>query len=94
MVFGTGKNGKSTMLNALLGEDLLPSGTTTCTGNSTEIGAVANAAGKEIVRLHRAGQMLEQTEELEPRGSAESRLKKEWVVDPTITQRQTVSLAF
>ena len=64
MVFGTGKNGKSTMLNALLGEDLLPSGTTTCTGNSTEIGAVANAAGKEIVRLHRAGQMLEQTEEV------------------------------
>ena len=48
MVFGTGKNGKSTMLNALLGEDLLPSGTTTCTGNSTEIGPVKNAAGKEV----------------------------------------------
>ena len=83
MVFGTGKNGKSTMLNALLGEKLLPSGTTTCTGNSTEIGTVKNATGKEIVRLHRAaGGALE--EELGPAGQEEARIKTEWVTDMSI----------
>lgn len=83
MVFGTGKNGKSTMLNALLGENLLPSGSTTCTGNSTEIGGVTNAAGKEIVRLHRAGQAM-QDEELMPSGADESRIRTEWVTDMRI----------
>ena len=87
MVFGTGKNGKSTMLNALLGDDLLPSGTTTCTGNSTEIGPVRNAAGKEIVRLHRAGDPPDKWEEhaLQPPGSS-PRMKPEWVVDMTIDE--------
>jgi septin family protein len=85
MVFGTGKNGKSTMLNALLEDDLLPSGTTTCTGNSTEIGPVRNPAGKEIIRLHRAGDAADKWEEheLEPPGTS-PRMKKEWVVDMTI----------
>lgn len=87
MAFGTGKNGKSTMLNALLGDDLLPSGTTTCTGNSTEIGPVRNAAGKEIVRLHfrAAGDAADRWEEheLEPPGTS-PRMKAEWVTDMTI----------
>ena len=90
MVFGTGKNGKSTMLNALLGEKLLPSGTTTCTGNSTEIGTVKNATGKEIVRLHRNGDPPDKWQELElgPAGQEESRIKTEWVTDMSIDQIQ------
>ena len=87
MVFGTGKNGKSTLLNALLQEDLLPSGTTTCTGNSTEIGAIHNAAGREIVRLHRTGDPADWWEEhpLEPAGSSEgARIRTEWVTDMSI----------
>ena len=85
-MFGTGKNGKSTVLNALLGEELLPSGSTTCTGNITEIGPLENAAGKEIVRLHRVGE-LEGTWEihdLEPASSNGSRVRKEWVTDMSI----------
>ena len=37
MVFGEGKNGKSTVLNALLGEELLPSGQLKLTGNLTVV---------------------------------------------------------
>jgi ribosome biogenesis GTPase A len=86
MVFGTGKNGKSTMLNALLGENLLPSGSTTCTGNSTEIGGVTNAAGKEIVRLHRDGDPMDkwETHELAHGSHEESRIRAEWVTDMSI----------
>ena len=85
MVFGTGKNGKSTVLNALFGEKLLPSGTTTCTGNVTHISRVAN---REVVRLHRRGAPHDtwESRELEPadaEGRA-SRVREEWVTDSSI----------
>ena len=90
MVFGTGKNGKSTVLNALFGEKLLPSGTTTCTGNVTHISRVTNREGREMVRLHRRGAPHDtwESRELEPadaEGRA-SRVREEWVTDSSIDE--------
>lgn len=81
MVFGTGKNGKSTMLNALLEEDLLPSATTTCTGNVIHIGPVKNADGEEVVKLHRRGDDEHEFFKVEPLPQAGDgcRMKSEWV---------------
>eukprot|EP01047_Picozoa_sp_COSAG01_P100126 COSAG01_NODE_30029_length_624_cov_1.876190_1_plen_149_part_10 len=85
VVFGMGKSGKSTMINALLGEELLPSGTTTTTGNITKIGQIKNEAGKERVRLHRAGDPPDRWEEhdLQPVDSS-PRVRHEWTVDMSI----------
>jgi ribosome biogenesis GTPase A len=86
MVFGTGKNGKSTTLNALLGERLLPSGTTTCTGNSTEMVPVKNAAGEEIVRIHDRDQPHDEwrQESLLPVNPTVDRMSEEWVTNERI----------
>jgi hypothetical protein len=54
-VFGEGKNGKSTALNAILGEHILPSAPTTCTGNITVITGLSDASSGRppVARLHR-----------------------------------------
>jgi hypothetical protein len=55
-VFGEGKNGKSTALNAILGEQILPSASTTCTGNITVIRGLSDQTpGRPpVARLHRS----------------------------------------
>jgi hypothetical protein len=86
-VFGTGKNGKSTMINALLGENLLPSGTTTCTGNTTTIGPVENAAGNEIVCTFHQRERMGRIQELGLATTLEEpRVKADWVSDTDITR--------
>jgi ribosome biogenesis GTPase A len=60
-----GKSGKSTMINALLGEELLPSGNTTTTGNIIDIGPIKNKTGRETMRVHRTSDSLDKWEEQE-----------------------------
>lgn len=87
MVFGTGNNGKSTLLNALLGEYLLPSDEVVCTGNTTAIKRVQNAGGEEIALLQYGDTTVQ--EELGPASSrTEPRIKKDWVMDMDISEIQ------
>lgn len=85
-MIGSGNNGKSTVLNALFGESLLPSGTTKCTGNVTRITRVSNPNGLEIAKLHRKGRPEDEWEEhaLAPPDPQTPRIKTEWVTDETI----------
>eukprot|EP01047_Picozoa_sp_COSAG01_P080356 COSAG01_NODE_15591_length_1321_cov_0.988543_1_plen_293_part_10 len=52
MVFGTGSNGKSTLLNAIFGQNLLPTSSIDCTSNITNI---SGTHGREKMMIHRAG---------------------------------------
>jgi GTPase SAR1 family protein len=83
MVFGEGKNGKSTMLNALLGENLLPCGDITCTGNITKLTKVG-PDGAEKVRLHNKRTRTWSIKQLSAPHPELSRVKEEWVMDPDI----------
>eukprot|EP01047_Picozoa_sp_COSAG01_P014179 COSAG01_NODE_686_length_14245_cov_95.096140_1_plen_622_part_10 len=80
MVFGSGKNGKSTLLNAILGENMLPASDIPCTANTTSISRVVNPSGREIVKLHKMGDPPDKWYEhdLPPPGPG-PRLQPKWV---------------
>jgi GTP-binding protein EngB required for normal cell division len=80
MVFGEGKNGKSTFLNALLDDDLLPSGTVPLTANITRISA-ARIGEPETAAVHYQGRNYDDVEPI-PFGLAGEqgpRLAEKWV---------------
>jgi hypothetical protein len=86
MVFGEGKNGKSTVLNALLGEELLPSGQRKLTGNLTIIRTIQDSTGMEKAGIHRMGEDESHMEPIELLAACpgKSRVKADYVTNDSI----------